>query len=111
MRLLDEAHARRVDDLVVELDIGVALGHLARDAQVQAVGRLHDVGLVHARDLLAAAATGVFEGVFHDALAARDGDRLDGDGGIGSERLLTGASTSSLSFCTSRAPSSNSMPA
>ena len=62
----------------VQLDIGVLLGHLARDAQEQTVGHLHDGGLVHGADLLAANLLGVLEGEAQDTLAGRAGDELDG---------------------------------
>ena len=67
--VLDQAHAGGVDDLVVELDIGIVGGHLARNAQEQAIGRLHDVGLMHGRHLFAAAAAGVLKSVLHNAAA------------------------------------------
>ena len=67
--VLDQTHAGGVDDLVVELDIGIVGGHLARNAQEQAIGRLHDVGLMHGRHLFAAAAAGVLKSVLHNAAA------------------------------------------
>ena len=75
--VLDQAHAGGVDNLVVELDIGIVGGHLARNAQEQAIGRLHDVGLMHGRHLFAAAAAGVLKSVLHNAAALGDGNRLD----------------------------------
>ena len=53
-----------------------------RDRQEQAVGELHDVGLVDGRDLLAAELTGVVEGVLDDPPRALDRDRLDRDAGV-----------------------------
>ena len=75
--VLDQAHAGGVDDLVVELNIGIVGGHLARNAQEQAIGRLHNVGLVHGRHLFTAAAAGVLKGVLHNAAALGDGDGLN----------------------------------
>ena len=87
--VLDQDHAGGVDDLVVELDIRIVGCHLARHAQEQAVGRLHDVGLVYGRHLFAAAAAGVLKGILHDAATLGNRDRLDRDRGIGGEGLLT----------------------
>ena len=50
----DELVAEVVDDPVLELDVRVVLGHLAARLQEQAVGELHDVGLVGRRHLAAA---------------------------------------------------------
>ena len=82
-----ELHARRVHDVVLELDAGVLvlLGDLAGDLQEQAVGHLEDVGLVHRGDLLAAVGDGVVEGVAHDALGAGDRDRLERDARVGAD--------------------------
>ena len=56
-RVLHEAHATRVDDDLVVVDVGEALPlvHLARASNEHAVGHLHDVGLVHDGHLLATA--------------------------------------------------------
>src|SRR4029077_3484007 len=72
-----ELHAHVVDDAVLELDVAVALGDLARDGEEQAVGVFHDVRLVHGRDLATAVAPCVVEGKLHDAFAAADRYRLD----------------------------------
>ena len=77
--LLHELHAHVVDDAILELDVAVALGDLARDAQPEAVGVLHDVGLVDDRDLAASLAAGVVERELDDAARALDRDRLDRD--------------------------------
>ncbi len=61
---------------------GYSLGHLAADAQEQAVGALHDVGLVHGRDLVAAVLARVLEGEARDALRALARDDLDALGGV-----------------------------
>ena len=71
--LLHELHAHVVDDAVLGLDVGVLGRHRPGDLQEQAVGELHDVGLVHGGDLLAAFATGILEGEPADALASRAG--------------------------------------
>src|SRR5207249_60813 len=74
-----ELHAHVVHDPVVELDVAVLLGDLARDAQPEAVGEFHDVGLVHSRDLAAAVAARVVERELEDAAGAGGGNRLYGD--------------------------------
>ena len=89
--VLNQTHAGGVDDLVVELDIGIVGSHLASHAQEQAVSRLHDVGLVHGRHLFAAAAASILKGVLHNTAALGDGDGLDRDGGIRGEGFLTRA--------------------
>jgi hypothetical protein len=81
--LLHELHAHVVDDPVLELDVRELLGDLPRDAQVEAVGVLHDVRLVHRRDLAAALAAGVLEGEADDPLGAGDRERLDRDARVG----------------------------
>src|SRR5256885_662011 len=48
---LDELHAHVVDDPVLEIEPGEFLRRLARGLEKEAVGELHDVGLVHGRDL------------------------------------------------------------
>ena len=85
--VLHQTHARCINDLVVELDVRVTLGHLAGDAQVHAVSRFHDVGLVHGGHLAATAATGVLKRVLDNALRTGDGDRLERKSGIGVKRL------------------------
>ena len=52
----------------------------------EAVGELHDVGLVDGRHLLAALVLRVGERGFDDPLAAEDRDRLDRDSGVGAGR-------------------------
>src|SRR4029450_8092203 len=64
---LDELHREVVDDAVLELDVRVLLRDLAGDLQPEAVRELHDVRLVHARDLAAAEAARVVEGELEDA--------------------------------------------
>ena len=90
---------------------GMALGDLPGDLQEEAVGVLHDVGLVRGRDLLAPVLLGVLEGGLDDPLRAEHRDRLDRDAGVvanGAVELvgqeLRAASPSSSEPC------SNSMP-
>ena len=66
-----------VEKLGVELDIGVLLGELAGDAQEEAIGHLHDGGLVHNAHLLAANRLSVLEGISQDTLAGLAGNELD----------------------------------
>ena len=87
LRPLDELHAHVVHDPVVELDVAVLVRDLARNAQPEAVGELHDVRLVHGRDLAAAVAARVVEGELEDAARAGDGDRLDRDAGVAPAEL------------------------
>ena len=79
---LHELHAHVVDDAVVELDVTVLLRDLACDAQIETVGELHDVRLVHGCDFATAVAARVVERELHDAARARDRDRLDRDAGV-----------------------------
>ena len=72
-----QLHAHVVDDSVLELDVLVARRDLACDREEQAVGVLHDVGLVHGGHLMAVVAARVVEGKLDDSLRAADGDRLD----------------------------------
>ncbi len=85
---LDELHAHVVRDPVVELDVGVLGGDLARDAQPETVGELHDVRLVHRRDLLAAHPARVVERELEHPARAGDRDRLDRDAGVGLRQLV-----------------------
>ena len=48
-----QLHARRVDDALVVLDVGVVARRRARALEEQPVAELHDVGLVDRRDALA----------------------------------------------------------
>lgn len=73
----DHLQARVVQQLSVELDVGELLGDLAGGAQEEAVGHLHDGGLVHGADLVAANVAGVLEGIAQDALRGVAGDELD----------------------------------
>ena len=73
-------HRRVVDNHVVVLDGRVVLGDLLARVAEQAVGQLHDVGLVDASDLLPVVGQGEGKGELGDALrlCARDDlERLD----------------------------------
>lgn len=76
-RVGDHLEAGVVEQLGVKLDVGEVLGDLASHVEEEAVGHLHDGGLVHDADLLAADGLGVLEGVPEDALAGLARDELD----------------------------------
>jgi hypothetical protein len=73
----DHLQAGVVQQLGVELNLGVFLGHLAGGAEEETVGHLHDGGLVHGADLFPANVAGVLEGVSQHALRGLAGDELD----------------------------------
>ena len=69
LRLLHELHAHVVDDAVLELDLALVVGRDRPAAlEEQAVGQLHDVGLVDRGDLAAAVGDRVLEGEAGDPL-------------------------------------------
>lgn len=72
------AEAGVVEELGVELDVGVLLGDLLGGGEEETVAELHDGGLVYYADLLAADLLGVLEGEAEDALGSIAGDELDG---------------------------------
>lgn len=72
------AEARVVEELGVELDVGVLLRDLTGRVEEEAVGELHDGGLVDDADLVAADLLGVLEGEAEDALRGGARDELDG---------------------------------
>jgi len=76
-RIRDHLQASVVQQLRIELDIGVVLGDLTGCAQEKTVGHLHDGGLVHGADLLAANGLCVLECEAEDALGSLAGDELD----------------------------------
>jgi hypothetical protein len=76
-RVGNHLQAGVVQQLSVELNVGVLLGDLASGAQEETVGHLHDGGLVDSADLLPANVAGVLEGVSQDALRGLAGDKLD----------------------------------
>lgn len=73
----DDLEAGVVEQLGVELDVGVLLGDLAAEVEEEAVGHLHDGGLVDDADLGLADVLGVLEGEAEHALAGLAGDELD----------------------------------
>ena len=82
LRPLHELHRHVVDDLVLELDVLVLGGDLARHCEVEPVSELHDVGLVDGRDLAATGPTRVVEGKLDDPPRAVHGDRLHAEAGV-----------------------------
>ena len=83
-----QLHAGVVDDVLAVEDLGKPLGHLARAAQKQPVGELHDVGLVDGVNLLAAVLARVLEGELGDARRALFGDHLDALDHAGNDFVL-----------------------
>jgi hypothetical protein len=79
--------------------------------QVQAVRELHDVRLVHGRDLAAAVAARVVEGELDDAARAADRDRLDRDAGVVVSELAALRLDPVDQLLRSSEPCSYSMPA
>src|SRR5207302_5093381 len=79
----DQLHAHVGDDAVLRLDVGVTGGDLSGNRQEEAVGVLHDVGLVDQRDLLASVLAGVVERELDDLLGPRNRYRLDGEAAVG----------------------------
>lgn len=76
-RVGNHLQAGVVEELGVELNVGVLLGQLTGGAQEQTIRHLHDGGLVDSADLLPANVAGVLEGVTQDALRGLTGDELD----------------------------------
>ena len=76
-RIGDDLQTRIIQQFGVELDVGEVLADLAGDAEEQAVGHLHDGGLVHGADLSLADVLGVLEGEAEDALRGGAGDEFD----------------------------------
>lgn len=73
----DHLQAGVVEQLGIELNVGVLLGELAGDVEEKTVRHLHDGGLVDSANLLAANLLGVLEGVAQDTLRSLTGDELD----------------------------------
>jgi hypothetical protein len=87
-RVEHELHRARIDDHRLHLDAALvaALVHLLGRLEEDAGERLHDVGLVHHRDLLAAGGDGVFEGILQQPAAALA--RVDAGGHRHSVRVV-----------------------
>ncbi len=77
-----------VDDVLAVEDFRKAFRHLARTAQKEAVGELHDVGLVDGMNFLAAVLARVFEGELGDACRAFFRDDLDALDYAGNDLVL-----------------------
>lgn len=75
--LADALHRGVVDNHVVGLELGVVLGEAVEGAAEEAVGELHDVGLVDAGNLLAVVGEGEAEGKLGNALRLGAGDDLE----------------------------------
>lgn len=73
----DALHGGVVDNHVVVLHRGVVLGHLLAGVAEKTVGKLHDVGLVDAGDLLAVVGKGKGKGELGNALRLCAGDDLE----------------------------------
>ena len=90
-RVGDHLQAGVVEELSVELNVGVLLSELTGGAQEKTVGHLHDGGLVDSADLLPANVASVLESVTQNALRGLTGDKLDGlDDAIDDNVLDTG---------------------
>merc|ERR1712230_358969 len=76
-RVRHDLQAGVVQQLAVELDVGVLARNVLGYPQEEAVGHLHDGGLVHDADLGLADVLGVLEGESQDPLAGLAGDQLD----------------------------------
>lgn len=74
----DALHRGVVNDHVVALELRIILGEPIEGAAEETIGKLHDVGLVDAGDLLAAVNERKLEGEFGDALRLGTGDDLEG---------------------------------
>ena len=72
----DSLHGGVIHDHVVDLQGGVVLGDLVESAAEETVGKLHDVGLVDAGDLLAVVGESKAEGKFGNALRLGASDNL-----------------------------------
>jgi len=84
----DELHAGVVDDVLDVGDVGELRGDFLTAAEEEAVGELHDVGLVDGVDLLAAVFLGVIEGCLGDARGAFAGDDFEGLRDVGIDHDL-----------------------
>lgn len=73
----DHLEAGVVEELGVKLNVGEVLSDLLSDVEEETVRHLHNGGLVHDADLLAANGLGVLESEAQDALAGFAGDELN----------------------------------
>lgn len=73
----DHLQASVVEQLSVELNVGVLLGKLAGSVEEKTIGHLHNGGLVHGADLLPSNLLGMLESKSKDALRCLAGDELD----------------------------------
>lgn len=76
-RIGDHLQAGVVQKLSVKLNVGEVLGDIARSAQEEPVGHLHDGGLVHSAHLVPANVPRILEGISQNALRGRASDELD----------------------------------
>jgi len=76
-RVGDDLQARVVQQLGVEVDVRKVLADLARDAQEQAVGHLHDRRFVHRPHFSFADVFGVLEGEAEDSFGRGARDEFD----------------------------------
>src|SRR5437016_11802143 len=90
LRVLHQLHRHVVDDAVIELDVRVLFGDLLRHLQEEAVGELHDVGLVHSGHLSPSMAAGVIEGKVDDARARCHRNGFDAEPRVEPDRLAGG---------------------
>lgn len=74
----DSLHGGVVDNHIVGLEGRVVLGNLVESAAEQTVGKLHDVGLVNASDLLAVVGQSEAESELGNALGLGASDNLQG---------------------------------
>src|SRR5690242_16254244 len=84
----DQLHAGVVDDVLAVRDLGIFLGDVAGAAQEEAIGKLHDVGLVDGVNLLALVLAGVFEGETGNAGRSFLGDDLEALNHAGHDFML-----------------------
>jgi len=73
----DALHRGVIDNHVVDLEAGVALGDLVESASEKTIGKLHDVGLVDTSNLLALVGLGKVKGETGNALRLLAGDDLE----------------------------------
>ena len=84
----DSLHGGVVDDHVVDRELRVLLGDIVEGLAEETIGKLHDVSLVDAGDLLAVVGSGEGEGELGDALGLHTGDDLEGLDNAGNGLVL-----------------------